>query len=145
MEVSRGKAKTPVPILQRKDGTLPADNRVREVLREAIKSSGKTRDEIAPKMSDLLGRTVTPSMLADFTRNGTRKRQVRFPAGWVSAFCQSVGSNELALVTMGAELRGVVELREEQVKWLADSLRAELLKPSLRTKAKGRKKSRRSK
>src|SRR5208337_167534 len=126
-----------VPILQRKDGTVPADNRVREVLRETIKFSGKTRDEIAPKMTELLGRTVTASMLADFTRNGTHKRQVRFPAGWVSAFCQSVGNNELALATMGAELRGVLELREEQVKWLAESLRAELLKAKPRTKAKG--------
>jgi hypothetical protein len=123
-------------VSERKDGTVPADNRVREVLREAIKSSGKTRDEIASKMNDLLGRTITASMLADFTRNGTRKRQVRFPAGWVSAFCQSVGSNELALVTMGVELRGVVELREEQVKWLAESLRAELLKANGRGQAK---------
>jgi hypothetical protein len=138
MEVSREKAKTPIPILQRKDGTLPADNRVREALRKAIKSSGKTRDEIAHKMSELLGRTVTASMLADFSRNGTRKRQVRFPAGWVGAFCQSVGNNELALATMGAELRGIVELREEQVKWLAESLRAELLKPNARHKTKGK-------
>jgi hypothetical protein len=88
--------------------------------------SGKDRDEIAAKMSDLLGRTITASMLADFTRNGTRKRQVRFPAGWVSAFCESVDSNELALVAMGAELRGVVELRDEQVAWLAKSLLAEI-------------------
>ena len=113
-----------VPILQRKDGTVPAEDEVRKVLRNAM--SGKDRDEIAAKMSDLLGRTITASMLADFTRNGTRKRQVRFPAGWVSAFCESVVSNELALVAMGAELRGVVELRDEQVAWLAKSLLAEI-------------------
>jgi hypothetical protein len=132
------KASAPIPIVGRKDGTVPADNHVRKVLREAIKSSGKGRAEIAPKMSKLLGRTITPSMLADFTRNGTRKRQVRFPAGWVAAFCQSVGSNELALVTMGEELRGIVELREEQVKWLANSLRVELLKPNGRRNAQGK-------
>ena len=113
-----------VPILQRKDVTVPAEDEVRKVLRNAI--SGKDRDEIAAKMSDLLGRTITASMLSDFTRNGTRKRQVRFPAGWVSAFCESVDSNELALVAMGAELRGVVELRDEQVAWLAKSLLAEI-------------------
>ncbi len=138
MELSKGKTNTPVPILQRKDGTVPDDNRAREALREAIKSSGKTRDEIALKMSELLGHTVTTSMLADFTRNGTRKRQVRFPLGWLDAFCQSAGNKELALATMGAELRGIVELREEQVKWLAESLRAELLKPKPRRKAKGK-------
>lgn len=140
MEDSKEKVYTRIPILPRKDGTLAADNRVRQVLREAIKSSGKTLDEIAPTMSELLGRTVTPSMLADFTRNGTRKRQVRFPAGWVSAFCKAVGNNKLALAVMGEELRGVVELREEQVKWLVDSLRTELLKPKSRRyrKAKNR-------
>jgi len=127
-----------LPILQRKDGTLPADDGVRKVLRNAIKSSKKGRDEIAAKMSDLLGHAITTSMLADFTRNGTRRRQVRFPAGWVSAFCQSVGSNELALATMGAELRGVMELREEQVKWLAESLRAEMLKPKSRRMGQGK-------
>jgi hypothetical protein len=89
-------------------------------------------------MSDLLGRTITASMLADFTRNATRKRQPRFPAGWTAAFCRSVGSNELALATMGAELRGVVELREEQMKWLAESLRAELLKPNARHNTRGK-------
>ncbi len=77
-------------------------------------------------MSVLLSRTITTSMLADFTRNGTRKRQVRFPAGWVSAFCESAGRNDLALAIMGAELRGIVELREEQVKWIAKSLRTEI-------------------
>jgi len=136
MEISRGKAKTLVPILQRKDGTVPADDEVRKVLRNAM--SGKDRDEIAAKMTGLLGRTVTASMLADFTRNATRKRQPRFPAGWTAAFCQSVGNNELALATMGAELRGVVELREEQVSWLAESLRAELLKSKSRHNAKGK-------
>ena len=35
-------------------------------------------------------------------------------------------------------LRGIVELREQQLTWLADSLRAELLKPKPQRKPKGK-------
>jgi hypothetical protein len=47
-------------------------------------------------MTRILGRSVTASMLADFTRNGNGKRQVRFPAAWVGPFCEATGNDELA-------------------------------------------------
>jgi hypothetical protein len=84
-----------VPIVQRKDGTVPVEDEVRRLLRDAMKDSGKPREQIAGEMSQLIGRTVTASMLADFSRNGTKKRQVRFPAAWVPAFCEITGDDSL--------------------------------------------------
>jgi hypothetical protein len=129
----------PRPTLPGGNRPVHAENNVRHLLRDEMGRSAKGREVIACKMSEILGRTITRSMLADFTRNATRKRQVRFPAGWVSAFCEAVGSDELALSVIGPELRGIIELREEQINWLAKSLRAELLKPKRRgSKPKGK-------
>jgi hypothetical protein len=75
-----------------------------------MKPSKKPREQIAREMSQVLGmigppgRVVTPTMLADFTRNGTKKRQVRFPAAWVPAFCEVVGDDSLRHEFMGDQL-----------------------------------------
>jgi hypothetical protein len=78
---------------QRKDGSIPAEDEVRHRLRDAMK--GKNRAAIAQTMTDLLGRTVTPSMLADFTRNPNGKRQPRFPLAWAKPLSIAVGSDSL--------------------------------------------------
>ena len=99
-----------LPIIQRKDGTVPAEDEVRRILREGMKRSRKEREEIAREMTEALGRTVTATMLADFTRNGTKKRQVRFPAAWVPAFCEVVGDNSLQHDLMGDQLNRCCEI-----------------------------------
>jgi hypothetical protein len=114
-----------LPILQRKDGTVPAEDDLRHVLREAMKRSRKERDQIVGHMTLALGRTVTGSMLADFTRNASKKRQVRFPAAWVSAFCEATGDDELARFIMGPRLRELVELGERvsSMAWVLEKIR----------------------
>jgi hypothetical protein len=106
-----------VPILRRKDGTVPAEDEVRRILRQAMRQSGRRREEIAREMTETLGRTVTGSMLADFTRNGSGKRQVRFPAAWVLALSKVTGSDELQRHLLGARLRELLELGDRTVEW----------------------------
>ena len=100
------------PTVHGKYGTLPSEVRVRRILCEAIKRSGKTRPEAAQLISEKLGRTVTASNLADFVRFGTKKRHVRFPAAWVPVFCEVFGDDALQRGVMSERLRELVELGE---------------------------------
>jgi hypothetical protein len=89
---------------------VAAEDRVRNILREGMKRSRKQRDEIAREMTEVLGRVVTSSMLADFSRNATKKRHVRFPAAWVSAFCGPTGDDSLRHFLMGDQLNRCCEV-----------------------------------
>ncbi len=121
-----------IPILERKDGTLEVDNEVRRILRAVIKAaktpSRKKQKEIALALTGELGRTVEPYMLADFTRNGTRRRQVRFPASFVPAFCKVTGNEALQLYVLSPEQRTALELgrRHSEFAWVFGKLKREL-------------------
>lgn len=119
-----------LPILQRKDGTVRVEDNVRDMLRQAMKESGKPREQIAREMSEALGRRVTASMLADFSRNGTKKRQVRFPAAWVPVLCEATGCDDLRFFLLGQELRKTFDLGERvtNMRWALDKARTELAK-----------------
>lgn len=99
------------PILQRKDGTVRVENEVRQMLRQALKRGGDRR-RIAQAMTGLLGRTVTVSMLADFTRNATKKRQPRFPLAWTPALCRVTNDQALARFALSEQDRRVFEIGE---------------------------------
>lgn len=81
------------PTLQEKRGTPPQEDDVRRIIQRAMKGR---RHIVAARMSKILGRDVTPGMLADFCRKSPGKRHSRFPAAWVRAFCEAVNSDELA-------------------------------------------------
>lgn len=99
---------------ERKDGTVPVEDELRRILRDVMKRSSKERPVIAQAMTEALGRTITPSMLGDFTRNARvcKKRQVRFPAAWVPALYQATGNDELQRWLAGPHLRALIELGE---------------------------------
>ncbi len=99
-----------IPKTGRRDGTLPIEDEVRKILRAAMKNTGKTRKQIARDMGEVLGRSVTSSMLADFTRNGTKKRQVRFPLAWTPALVKATGSRELGEFALSPERRENLKL-----------------------------------
>ncbi len=103
---------------QRKDGTVPAEDDVRRLLRKAMK--GRDRAVIAEVMSRDLGRTVTPSMLADFTRNGNGKRQVRFPLAWTRALCRAVGCDDLPRSQLFELSRRALAVGELVLPWLLE-------------------------
>lgn len=102
-----------LPIIQRSDGTVACEVEVRRILREAMKGSGKQRHEIAREMAEVLGRTLTASILADFSRNATKKRQVRFPAAWVPALCEVTGDDSLQRYLMGERLKQRCKVGED--------------------------------
>jgi hypothetical protein len=56
---------------------------------------GLSREEIAKRLSLKLGRLISTSILNDFT--ATTKAGARFPAAYVSAFCEVTGDNRLRL------------------------------------------------
>lgn len=109
------------------------DSNLRKLLSKLIAQSPKKRPQIAEEMSKHTGQRISADMLNDWTSEC--HRAARFPAVFIEAFCEVVGSDVLQRHVMGARLRGVVELREEQLTWFAESLRAELQKPQRRPKS----------
>jgi hypothetical protein len=89
------------------------DAALRQLLAEAIRQSGKKRPQIAEEMSPFVGVTVTQHMLNDFTAQ--KKSAARFPAAFIRAFCQVVGSSApqrflcdeeaLTLIKLGEHVR----------------------------------------
>ena len=117
---------------QGRDGSVPAEDDVRRALSTLMKASGKDRLVIAQAMSTILGRRVTPSMLADFTRNGTKKRQVRFPLAWGKAFSGATGNDELVRSQLLEISRRALSLGELLLPWLLERGQAELAQPAKR-------------
>lgn len=85
---------------------------VRRLLGEAMMRSGKNAADIADEMTKRLGRPVKRSTVYEFTRSDQPGLENRFPATWVSAFCDATGCDDLARFVMGQRLRELVELGE---------------------------------
>lgn len=105
-----------VPITHKNSGTPSSENDLRSIIRKTTKGR---RHIIASRMTRILEREVTPAMFADFCRKAPGKRHTRFPAAWVKAFCEAVGSDELARYLLPDSARrvlsasaGIVESRE---------------------------------
>lgn len=62
-----------------------------------IRESGKSRAQVADEMSHLAGEDITVSMLDGFT---APTRDNRFPAEFVSIFCEATGGDALAELVM---------------------------------------------
>ena len=121
----------------------PPDSALRELLATVVRQCSKTHEQIAQEMSLHCGQRISKRMFDDWT--SPSKKGARFPAAFIEAFCEAVSDDTLQRHVIGARLRGIVELREEQLNWLAKSLRAELLKPNRRghrTKPKGKRRQR---
>lgn len=131
-----------LPAPQRKDATVPAEDEVRCLLCGLMKRSGKDRKIIAQEMTGFLGRFITPSMLADFTRNGTKKRQPRFPCAWIKPFNIAVGNDELTRSQLSDDSRRALALGEVLLPWILEKGRREIARLS---EGKGQKTAKRSK
>jgi hypothetical protein len=129
------------PILMRADGTLPVEDEVWGVLRTAIRGSGMNMEAIAAEMTKLLGRKITKSMLADFTRNASDKRQPRFPLPWVPAFSIVTKDKTLARFALDAEDKQLLQFGERSKKFEAacGALKEELAAVIAEKRAHGKK------
>jgi hypothetical protein len=82
----------------------------RRTLADAMKRSGKSRMQIAHEMSESLGRAIGKNILDDCVRSRKKGRMTRFPAAWVAALCEVLGSDQLAVAVMPQRLRELAEL-----------------------------------
>lgn len=83
-------------------GSLNDESMVRAVVTDAIKRSGKSREQIAEEMSRLLAIAVTARMVTAFTSES--KELHRWPGAWDRAFCAAV--NDTRLLFCRVELAG---------------------------------------
>lgn len=96
------------------DKEICLDAELRKCLAVAIKNSGKSRGEIADRMTSVLpGRTVTCSQLNDFTAEA--KGSARFPAAWIVAFCEATADDSLQRFVLSPRLRHMLELAENEL------------------------------
>ena len=109
-----------------KDGAYNVSTELRQTISDSIRASRLSRWEIAGRMSALLDAEVTKYQLDSWTAES--KESWRFPAEYLPAFCEAVGSHEplrlLAekcdvFVLPGAEaLRAEIQKIDEEVKAL---------------------------
>jgi hypothetical protein len=69
------------------------DLQLREAISEAIRRCQSSRFQIAARMSELLGLEISKSMIDSWTAE-SREGVNRFPACYLPAFCEAVGSLE---------------------------------------------------
>jgi hypothetical protein len=92
-------------------GSLNDDALVREAITVSIKRCQLSREQIADRMSYLLGVNVTARMIASFTAKS--KELHRWPGAWDRAFCRAV--NDDALLQCRAEAAGYKLIRGEEI------------------------------
>jgi hypothetical protein len=95
---------------------LDADTQLRTLVAMLIKQSGKSREEIAKKMSLLAKRPISQQAVNGWTAKAERgqeaSRRSRFPAFLVPIFCEVVGNDALQRWLVGARLRELIEFAE---------------------------------
>jgi hypothetical protein len=119
------------PNVADKSGTGNLEAKVRELVGEAIsraRKAGKSRADIAREMADSLDCSVTEDMLYEFTRSLQPRRELRFPAGWVPAFCGATGDWSLAVFVCSEEMRSDLEIGKwaRESRWILERVRAEI-------------------
>jgi hypothetical protein len=102
------------------------DRELRQLLSFLIKQSPMSRAQIAEEMSKSLGQpnSISPHMLNDWTSE--YHKPARFPAFFVRAFCDAIGSDRLQRWAAGPRLRKLIEFAERHLE--LEERRAELLK-----------------
>ncbi|HKT25525.1 MAG TPA: hypothetical protein VJR04_13030 [Terriglobales bacterium] len=87
------------------------DRRLRDLLAQSIRRSGKSREQIAEDMTRLLSpRRITPHMLNSWT--AVTHDSWRFPAAYVLAFCEVTSDDTLLRFLLGRRLSALLALGE---------------------------------
>lgn len=106
-----------------------ADSTLRALIAGVIKSSPKSREEIADELTGRLGTRVTAGMLRDFTAES--KGKARFPAVWIPLFCDILGDDSLQRELLGPRLRQLLALAEAELAHIQEGRRLEALRQRL--------------
>lgn len=99
------------------------DGIVRSAVTAAIKASPFSREEIAERMSEMIGTRVTCRMLNDFTADS--KTFHRFPAAWIGAFCKAVDDYSLLALIAREAGYGLLDQEDSKILKLGRSLLAQ--------------------
>jgi len=104
-------------------GGMNVDIPFRERVSDALRNCPLSRYQVAARMSETVGQDITKTMLDSWTAES--KEQHRFPAVFLPAFCEAVGSTDLlrilgktvgAFVLPGPEaLRAEIQRIEEEI------------------------------
>lgn len=104
-------------------GSMDIDSRMREMISKELRGCQLSRYQVAARMSELVGQDITKTMLDSWTAES--KEQHRFPAIFLPAFCEAVGSTRIiqdlgrivgAFVLPGPEaLRAEIQRIEEDI------------------------------
>jgi hypothetical protein len=78
--------------VSRPAGSFDIDRQFRELISLALKNCPLSRWQVAALMSELTGQEITKAMLDSWTAES--KEAHRFPAVYLSAFCEAVGDSE---------------------------------------------------
>lgn len=116
-------AQTEVARAGKSPGGMNVDVPFRERVSDALRNCPLSRYQVAARMSEMVGQDITKTMLDSWTAES--KEQHRFPAVFLPAFCEAVGSTELlrmlgqvvgAFVLPGPEaLRAEIQRIEEEI------------------------------
>lgn len=77
---------------EKSPGSMNFDLPFRERISEALRNCPLSRYQVAARMSEMVGQDITKTMLDSWTAES--KDQHRFPAVFLPAFCEAVGSTE---------------------------------------------------
>jgi hypothetical protein len=104
-------------------GGMDVDRVFREAVSDALRNCPWSRYQVAARMSEMIGQDITKTMLDSWTAES--KEQHRFPAVFLPAFCEAVGSTDPlrmlgrtvgAFVLPGPEaLRAEIQRIEEEI------------------------------
>jgi len=72
-------------------GSFDVDRQFRESVNAALKACPLSIYQVAARMSELLGQEITASMIYSWTAESKNKH--RFPAIFLSAFCEATGTS----------------------------------------------------
>jgi hypothetical protein len=95
-------------------GSLNDDSLVRGLVTDAIKRSGKSREQIADEMQSMLAVPVKARMIASFTAES--KELHRWPGAWDRAFCAATG--DFRLLYSRVELAGYKVITQTEAELL---------------------------
>jgi hypothetical protein len=126
-----------IGVTNRTPGSCDDNSMVRGLVAEAIKGSGKKRDQIAEEMSVLSGFRVSVAMLNDYSADS--KSDHRFPLLLARAFCIACNDwtllssilNRSGLYVIQEWERPVLELGERVVASKDAALQAEALRDQI--------------
>lgn len=93
------------------------DLQVRKIVRDVIRRSHKSREQISEELAARLRRHVSKPMLDDFA--APSKKRARFPAAWVAAFCEVTDDRRLQRLLVDPEIDAalkVIEFARETVR-----------------------------